>query len=197
MRRRALRCRRDDGFTVVELVEAMALLGILTATVAIVLTSMVRQSDDVREQNLLQTELRPAVDRLAQDLRQAYGGDGVVPVVSMSATGLMFLSPDRADPFHLRRIAYRVSGGVLERSLETSTDTDGPPWNFGPSGGWEQQSEARIVNTDVFTYYDAAGAVTAVAADVRKVAVKLVAEAPTTPGRSVTYATTVTVRPTA
>ena len=197
MRLRLLRSRREDGFTLIELVEAIALLGVMTATVAVVLTSMVRQGDDVREQNVLQTELRPAVDRLAQDLRQAYGGEGIVPIVNMTAVELMFYSPDRAEPFHLRRIAYRVSAGRFERWLETSTDTDGPPWNFGASGGWEPQTEARIVNSDVFTYYDAAGAVTAVAADVRKIGVRLVTEASSTPGRQVTYATTVTMRPTA
>ena len=194
MRRRPTR-GRQDGFTLIELVEAMALLGILTATVAVVLTSLVRQSNDVHEQSVLQTEIRPAVDRLAQDLRQAYGGEGVTPIETVGDTTLTFLSPDRAEPFHVRRIAYRVSGLRLERAVATSTDTDGPPWSIPPLGGWEPQSEAPVVNPVVFTYFDSAGATTTVAADVRAVGVRIVTELATTPGRPVTYETSVTLRP--
>jgi prepilin-type N-terminal cleavage/methylation domain-containing protein len=194
MRSRLLR-GRQEGFTLIELVEAMALLGILTATVAVVLTSLVRQSSDVHEQSVLQTEIRPAVDRLAQDLRQAYGGEGVTPIETIGDTTLTFLSPDRAEPFHVRRVAYRVSGLRLERAVAASTDTDGPPWSIPALGAWEPQSEAPVVNAVVFTYFDSAGATTTVAADVRAVGVRIVTELATTPGRQVAYETSVTVRP--
>ena len=193
--RRRLRLRQD-GFTLIEMVQAMALLGIMTATVALVLSSMVRQGADVQEQSLIQTEIRPAVDRLAQDLRQAYGGEGVSPVEVIGDTDLTILSPDRDDPYHVRRIAYRVSGNRLERAMATSTDTDGPPWSLPALGGWQPQSEARVVNPVVFTYFDSTGATTTVPANVRAVGVRIVAELATTPGRQFTYETSVTVRPT-
>lgn len=195
MRRRLSR-GREDGFTLIELLEAMALLGIMTATVALVLASMVRQGSDVQEQSVLQTEIRPAVDRLAQDLRQAYAGEGVSPVESIGDIDLTFLSPDRSDPYRVRRIAYRVSTNRLERAMATSTDSDGPPWSIPALGGWELQSEANVVNPVVFTYFDSAGATTTVPADVRSVGVRIVTELPTTPGRQFTYETSVTVRPT-
>jgi len=193
--RRRLRLRQD-GFTLIELLEAMALLGIMTATVALVLTSMVRQGSDVQEHNLIQTELRPAVDRIAQDLRQASAGEGVSPIESIGNTDLTLLSPDRAEPFHVRRIAYRVSGNRLERAVATSTDTDGPPWIIPALGGWEPQSDAIVVNPVVFTYFDSAGAATTVPANVRSVGIRVVVELATQPGRQTTYETSATVRPT-
>lgn len=194
--RRRLVTRREDGFTLIELIEAMALLSVLIALAAVVLTSIVRQGTEVQEQSVLQTEVRAGVDRIAQDLRQAYSDAGSPAIETALDTNLQFLSPDRAEPFHMRRIAYQVSAGRLERALATSTNTDGPPWSFPGLGSWEPQSAAAFVNPVVFRYFDSAGLETTVRADVRSVGVRVVAELPTTPGRQFTYETTVTVRPT-
>ena len=193
---RRVALRKDDGFTLIELIEAMALLSVLVASAAIVLTSIVRQGSEIQEQSVLQTEVRAAVDRIAQDLRQAYTGTGTSAIETAADNDLQFLSPDRAEPFHVRRIAYRVSAGRLERAIATSTDTDGPPWDFPALGGWEPQSAAAFVNPVVFTYFDSGGATPATLTDVRSVGVRVVAELPHTPGRQFTYGTAVTVRPT-
>lgn len=197
MRRRIRLLRqRQDGFTLIELLEAMVLLTVLIALAATVLISIVRQGGEVQEQSVLQTEVRAGVDRLAQDLRQAYSDAGAPAIETAGSTNLQFLSPDRAEPFHMRRIAYRMSAGRLERALATSTNTDGPPWSFPALGGWQSQSAAAFVNPVVFKYFDSAGLETAVRADVRSVGVTVVAELATTPGRRFTYETTVTMRPT-
>jgi len=194
--RRRFPLRGQDGFTVIEMLVSIALLSVLIAAAATVLTNIVRQGTEVQEQSVLQTEVRHAVDRIAQDLRQAYTDVGSTAIEVGDATNLQFLSPDRGEPFRMRRIAYQVSAGRLERALSTSTDTDGAPWSFPPLSAWQPQSTAAFVNPVVFTYFDSAGAAPAALGDVRSVGVRVVAELPTTSGRQFTYGTTVTVRPT-
>lgn len=194
--RGARHLRRQDGFTLIEMLESMVFLSVLIALAAAVLTSIVRQGGDVQEQSLLQTEVRAGVDRLAQDLRQGYSEAGAPAIEIAGPTSLQFLSPDRGEPLRMRRIAYRMTAGQLERAFATSTNTNGPPWTFPALGGWAPQSAATFVNPVVFTYFDSAGAVTAIRADMRSVGVRVVAELRTTPGRQFTYETTVTLRPT-
>jgi Tfp pilus assembly protein PilW len=186
------RARREDGFSVVELLVTTIVLGVVFAAFSLVLTSTVHHGSDVRERALLQAEARGAIDRLASELRQAYTGSSSAPVETASPTQITFLSPDRAQPFHLRRISYRLNGGMFERAVATSTDTDGAPWNIPALGGWE--TLARSVNTVAFTYRDGAGASTSTASAVRSVDVVLALSAPTSQGRQYTYRTTVTLR---
>ena len=136
----------------------------------VVLASTVRDSGEVREDAVLQGEVRAAVDRLAQDLRQAYTGDTTSPIETMTGTQLTFLSPDRGTPLHDRRIAYRLSSGTLERASATSTNTNGPPWTI-PALGSYQPAVASVRNATVFTYFDVTGATTATASNVASVTV--------------------------
>lgn len=194
--RRRLTLNGQDGFTIIEMLESMVLLSVLIAVAAVALTSIVRQGSEVQEQSVVQTEVRAAVDRVAQDLRQANAPDGSPAIETALPTELTFLSPDRAEPVRLRRIAYRTAAGRLERAMATSTNTGGPPWSIPALGAWEQQSTAAFVNPVVFRYFDSAGLETAVATNIRSVELRVVAELPATPGRQFTYGTTVTVRPT-
>jgi prepilin-type N-terminal cleavage/methylation domain-containing protein len=194
MRPAHLRVRREDGFTLMEMLVAMALLGVLFAALALAVGSAIRHSSEVEEESTLQTETRAAIDRFAQDLRQAYTGEeDVAPIESIGSTQITFLSPDRATPFHLRRVSYRLSSGVFERAEAVSTDTDGAPWSIPALGGWAKQV-GSVVNTTVFTYLDEGGLPTNDPAAVRTVNVTLTVATPASPNRQSTYQTSVTVR---
>ena len=114
--------------TLSEMLVVLAIMGIILAALAGVLSMSITQSSQIQEQSILQTEVRDAVDTMARELRQAYTGDSTYPIETATSTTLQFLSPDKAVPFHNRRIAYRLAGGQIDRAMTTSTDTDGAPW---------------------------------------------------------------------
>jgi prepilin-type N-terminal cleavage/methylation domain-containing protein len=188
--------RGEAGFTLVEMLTAMTVFSILIAAFATLLGSAVRHSDEVEEQSTLQVETRAAIAFLSQDLRQVYDGDGNVltsPVESIGPTQITFLTPDRATPFHMRRLSYRLNAGQFERAMATSSDTDGYPWTI-PALGSYQNLVGSVANATAFTYKDAAGLTTAVAANVRTVHVTLTVATNTTPTRQYTYQTNVSLR---
>lgn len=201
---RVHRLRNQRGFTLTEMLATMAVLGVVFATFALVISSTLRHNAEVEESTALQTEARAALDRFATDLRQIYTGDEVnfpptFPIESIGTTTITFLSPDRQQPFHLRKLSYRLTSGNFERAFLVSTDTDGWPWvglTAAPSN-W-QRLVGSVRNSTIFTYYDAAGAqLAAIAANrtlVRTVRLTLVTSTPTSQTRQTTYETSVTLR---
>jgi prepilin-type N-terminal cleavage/methylation domain-containing protein len=187
---------RSGGFTVVELLVSLAIVGVVFTVFAVVISNTVRDGGEVREDAVLQGEVRAAIDRLAQDLRQAYTGDGTPPILQMTGTQLTFLSPDRTAPFQSirnRKIAYQLSSGQLERAIVTSSDSDGPPWSFGALGPWSPQF-GSIRNSTVFAYFNADGGTATTAADVDSVTVTVKVSTATSTARQFTYSTSIALR---
>jgi prepilin-type N-terminal cleavage/methylation domain-containing protein len=194
--RRRVRGRDQDGFTLPEMLAAIAVLGVLFAAFALVVGRGIMHGKQVEEASTQQTEARAAVDRLAADLRQAYTGDeAAFPIESIGSTQLTFLSPDRQTPFHLRRISYQLVNGELQRAFATSTDTDGPPWSIPALGAWSTEA-GSIQNTTVFTYLDESGAATSTPSEVRTVTISVNVATLAEPARQSTYSTSVTLRTT-
>jgi prepilin-type N-terminal cleavage/methylation domain-containing protein len=190
--------RREDGFTLPELLVVMSLLGVLFGAFAMTMGTTIRIGGEVEAVSVTQTEVRSAVDTLAADLRQAYSGSSAVaPIESMSASAIQFFSPDRQLPFHLRRIGYQVASGQLQRRTAVSTDTDGYPWTMNPasisSAPWIRQADS-LTSTSVFTYVDEDGKSTAVPANVRTIRISVTVAPQTTPTRTFTYQTSVKLR---
>jgi prepilin-type N-terminal cleavage/methylation domain-containing protein len=158
------RLRQEDGLTLSELLVVLAIMGIILAALAGVLSMSITQSSQIQEQSILQTEVRATLDTMAREIRQAYTGDTSYPIETATTTALQFRSPDKAVPAHNRRIAYRLSGGQIDRAQTASTDTDGAPWtgfawtSFGsiPSGSWVKRFDS-VKNAAVFSYYDKSG----------------------------------------
>ena len=176
---------------------SIAVLGIFFAAFSTVVSSAIRNGSEVQEQAVLQTEVRAAVDSLVADLRQAtIAGDTTLSRIS-TATGtqITFLSPDRAQPMHLRQISYRVTGGQLQRAFATSATT-AAPWSIPSLGAWSRRA-GSIVTTGipVFSYFDASGASTSVAANVRTIRIRVVVATATSSSRQFVYDTRVTLRP--
>ncbi len=189
------------GFTLVELLTAMVVFGLLLGSFSMVMSSTIRHTGEVEQQGNLQLESRTAITTIAQDLRQTYDGDNDVatsPILGMSANQVTVYSPDRRVPFHLRKVTYRLNAGRLERATLTSTDTDGSPW-VGISGtpsAW-QVVVRNVVNTGaqpLFVYRDADGVVTANALLVQTVDVSIIVATRSSPSRKYTYESSVTVR---
>ena len=103
--------------------------------------------------------MRAAVDGLAADLRQAQCNGTTPPVTTASGTQVTFYSPDRAAPYHLRQVSYRLASSQLDRAFAASTNTGGPPWTIPALGSWQKQI-GSIVNTSAFTYKDINGSAT-------------------------------------
>ena len=198
-----LRVGRQDGFTLIEMLMALIIMGILTSAFGTVVTAMITHSTEITGESVLQNEARTSIDGLAREIRQAYIGDGSNGIESISGTAITFDSPDSSTPFHLRRISYRLNAGSIERQLTTSTNTDGtvpgsgPPWTWGTVGPWVKVIEF-VRNPSIFTgYSDYTGSpqvTTNVAADVRAVAFNVVVATPGARGKQFTYAGSASVR---
>jgi len=186
----------EAGFTLVEMLFAMFILtvGVLVAWSAIMSTTA-KTAGRAQQLADLQTEVRAAVDSLAVDLRQAQClNSTTTPVTSATASQVTFYSPDRASPYHLRQVSYRVSGGELQRAFATSSNTDGPPWTIPALGSWSTLV-GQITNTSVFTYKDATDVATTDPTAVASAHVKLVLAPPIgVGGAGATYETDIALR---
>lgn len=183
-----------------ELLVALAIVAILAALFSAVVSSAVRHDAVLEESSSLESEARAVLNTLSEELRQAYTGDPATPPIeSMSATSLQFLSAGNGKPFPLRRIAYQLQGGRLQRRMVTSSDTDGPPWVWPTaitSVPWTTVL-GSISGSAVFTYYDANGAKITDFSQVGKVHevdIVLTLATKTAPVRQLTYETSVTLR---
>jgi prepilin-type N-terminal cleavage/methylation domain-containing protein len=188
------RLRSERGFTFVEMLVALALTGILVSAFMGTFASTLHWGGEVEERSVLQAEARAAVDGLAAELRQSYTGDTTALVETATPTTLTFNSPDRLTPMHLRRIAYRLSGRELQRSVTTSTNAGGAPWTFpAQQGSWVRQLDS-IVGAAVFSYTDSSGVATADPAKVKTVTISVTLATNAAQDRRVTYRTAVTLR---
>jgi prepilin-type N-terminal cleavage/methylation domain-containing protein len=187
--------RRDGGFTLVEVMVATAILGVVLALVFSALNGGVRQAADAQNRAVVEADVRVTADSFVRDLRQANTGDpSLNRIESMSATQITFYSPDRQTPFHLRKISYELNGTDLQRSTTVSTDTDGFPWVFGTTGTYITQLQ-YVRNTTVFAYRDADGNATTDPTAVSVVDLILsVDQDTTTSPAAYAYSTTVQIR---
>ena len=187
--------RRDGGFTLVEVMVATSILGVVLALVFSSLNGGVRQAADAQSRAFVEADVRVVADAFVRDLRQAYTGDSSLNRIdSMSATQITFYSPDRQTPFHLRKISYKLNGTDLQRSTTVSTDTDGFPWVFGTTAGYVTALQ-YVRNATVFVYRDEDGNVTTDPTAVSVVDLNLTVDQDTTKGPAAyVYSTTVEIR---
>ncbi len=155
----------------IEVLIVMPMLLVLLTGLTLTLTNMMQVTDKTQEETTLQTEARATFNTLTSDIRQSFVGDGTDSILSASATSITFFSPDRyptktvgttQSSFHLRQITYTLTNGVLSRQYMTSTNVfpTAPPWTWPGANGALLPVLDSITNTDVFSYYTAAGAQT-------------------------------------
>jgi hypothetical protein len=111
----------------------------------------------------------------------------------MTGTQLTFYSPDRATPFHNRKVSYQLSSGRFERAMATSTNTNGPPWTYGSLSAYSALF-GSVRNSIVFTYFDSTGGTATDAADVASVTVTVNVSTAASAARQFTYSTSIALR---
>jgi prepilin-type N-terminal cleavage/methylation domain-containing protein len=202
MTRALRRLRRDEGgFSLVELLATMAVLGIILAVFATVISTAVTQSTQEQEFGTIQAESRAALEQFARDLRQAYTGvDDTWPIEAISNTSITFLSPQsqRGTTFRLQRVQWQLNGTSLQRRFVTTSNT-APPWIWPTaitSAAWDTRARSvRNTSTAVFRGFEDDGTTaTLVAADVRFVQITLQASTVGQVSRKSTFTTRVSPR---
>jgi prepilin-type N-terminal cleavage/methylation domain-containing protein len=191
----AERGRRDGGFTVIEMMVATGILSIILLLVYGAMNSGVQHAADADARIQIQSEVRVTADAFVRDVRQAYTGNASLGrVESIGPTQITFYSPDRATPFHVRKISYRMSGTTLQRSVTTSTNTNGFPWTFGTIAPYAPVLH-DVRSTTIFTFRDADGLVTTAAANVALVQLDLTVDRNLArPPGALSFSTTVELR---
>ncbi len=142
------RLRREDGFTLTELLVVLPLLTIMvTAVTGTVIVLMSRNSQETGQLTQQETFF-PTLDNMMADLRTAMPpGLGGSALISATSSSVVFYSPDRiyalsgtTSPFHLREVAYQFSGGALQKQFVTSTNTYTTIVSTTPWGTWTSAS---------------------------------------------------------
>ncbi len=150
------RAARDDrGFTLVELTVAIAVFVVVMTIALGEMTAGISRTRNVDTATNTASTTRIAVEALVREIRQASnGGDSLVAAVeSMSATSITFNTPDKVTPKHLRKVAYQLVAGRLQRSESISTNTGSGPWVFPAAAPAWKDVVLNITNTDIFTYW--------------------------------------------
>ena len=144
MRRTFSRLKREDGFTLSEMLVVISILGLILGAFCSIFSSAIHHSGEIQEQNLLQTEVQAATDRIAREVRQSYYGDTTQTVIKMSTgTQLQFYSLDNQQPYHLRLIAYRLNAGTLKPATATSPLTGRTALGASPRSARGPRSSTR------------------------------------------------------
>jgi prepilin-type N-terminal cleavage/methylation domain-containing protein len=201
---------REHGFTLIEMLVVMFIVGIVFAAFGLVISTTVRHAALITNEGVTQHQVRTALDQLTADLREATvsSDSDASPFVTtpagapMSSTSLTFYAPDStystADQtdYHLREISYQLTGGVFQRTSTASSNTNGPPWTI-PTLGSPVSLVSGVVNSVAFTYYNGnqPPAVTTIPAAVRTVVVTLTVVIPGT-SHQFSYSDTATLRET-
>jgi prepilin-type N-terminal cleavage/methylation domain-containing protein len=197
----------QDGFTAIEMLISMMLMGFVFAAFSLVISSTLTHSAQITSESVIQTQARAAVAQLSRDLRQAFppSTTATSPFVTtagvMSPTSITFYSPDETysggspATFHLREISYQLTGGQLQRRFAVATNTNGPPWTMPAFSAWVTQLSG-IVNTDIFTYYDGSNppVTTTDPAAVRTAVIKVTVMAVPDGGKQSTFSDSSTLR---
>jgi prepilin-type N-terminal cleavage/methylation domain-containing protein len=159
---------RIRGFTIVELLVAMAIMGLVLGAIYAVFTSSNRSYHTQDRVVDTQQGLRVGLDFMVRDIRLA-GLDpedtGLFAMEEATTTLIQFTADFSMDGVidedNRERIFYQFAGGELHRcNLDTQfVDNGGPPPDRIPDLGPPTQCDSLIENVSNlrFEYFDAAG----------------------------------------
>lgn len=162
---------RQGGFTLVELLIAMVLVGVVATAVYASFISGVEASSSRDTQARAQNDARAAVDEFTRDVRQAVSPDGLIAPVAAAPTATSIelwvdnsrsLTATTATPV---RVRYRLSGTNFVRQVLT-----GSTWSA------EDVLAPGVVNgsTALFTAVDINGAATVIPGAVATISLRLI-----------------------
>lgn len=129
MKNRSPREKNESGFTLVELLIVMVLLGVVMGVIANTLWTVQRSEAYTRGRTEALEDMRTALNRMTKDLRQ---------VVDINTTPTAsHLDVDTYINGVETHVVYDVTGGVLTRSI---------------GGGTVELVQDELTNNDIFTY---------------------------------------------
>lgn len=141
--------KNKKGFTTVELVLVLAILGVMAFLLSPTMLSALRSYDIIQSRKELVNQGRAAMERMAAEISYIQSASDVVDV--SSSTSFQFEYPDGTP------ITYSLSGTSLMRGADILADN---------------------ISSLTFTYYDGTGATTSTAANVRRIKIGLVLDDP-------------------
>lgn len=158
------RANRSAGFTFVELMVVTVISALLFIAAARFSVMTTRSLGVEGMKQRVEERVQVAMTRLRSDIRyMGYDPGGVAGgasyVLTAQAQNLSFRGDIDADNV-LETVTYRNNGGILERSVDDEN-------------GGAYYPVATNMKTMTFTYYDINNAVTAVAANIRKIDINI------------------------
>ena len=144
-----LQRRIHNGFTLVETVLVIALLGVLAFALGPALGESFKSYDLIQSRRIVLMEARSAFERMVREIRLIESASDVLDV--SSSTHFQFEYPNNTT------ILYTLNGTNLLRNGEIL---------------------ASPVNSISFNYYDSAGNITSTAANVRRINIQASFDAP-------------------
>ncbi len=157
------------AFTLIELVMIMVIIGILSVSGAWLMVYFVQ--DSIYIPNQLNTDLvaNEALKIMIEGDSSTTGLRFSQGVTAIAANSITFIGTDQTGQPQSITYELDTTKNILYRSINGGADTQIPYYpgvNIFPKGG----------NTPLFTYYDATGNVTTTAANVKMIAINLIAQ---------------------
>lgn len=160
------RAQGEGGFTLVELLMVVLLMGLLGVALHTSLDALVRVTRTTQDKSAVSDDVRTAIEVLGRDLRAANPIDDIAPSsVSDYQNRLTFSvycsTPGTADcgTDRLRRVTYQVVGNRLERVVGTTTTVlMGPNAQTAVPVDQRLGAVANSASEPVFRYFDRTGA---------------------------------------
>ncbi len=149
------------GVTVIELLIAILVVGMLSLGLAYIITSGLKVWSGGQKRTEVLDQGRISIERLSRELRQAVRNT----LATLTVNDVKFNAVLGGNTTYI--VEYKLSGTALQRSEKTSAGAADDFVNI-----------AESINNLNITYYDSAGAETATASDVRTVRVTLVMDMP-------------------
>ena len=152
----ALRTPHSKGFTLIEMIVVIVIVGILGTFMAMFIAQGIRSYSDVQSRSDAHYQARFAMERMSREIREIRS-DTAADIPTMTGTTL------RYNDIEGVQMGFRLNAGNLER-----TEDNGATWQTlavnitGPGG-------------TIFTYLDNTGAVTASAASLWLVQIQFTA----------------------